>query len=163
MYNRPLVPDQFAVPESLTTDRITLRPLVVEDVDNDFAAVMSSEVRLRTIFRPGGDWPLGLTLEQNKLELAWHQVEFQLRTSFAYTVVNLADSEILGCMYIYPIEGEEYEVEVNMWVRESEANTGLDAHLYQTVRDWIREVWPFSRVAYPGREIPWEEWDKFVL
>ena len=45
-----------------------------------------------------------------------------------------------------------------MWVRASELENELDDILYKTVKQWISEDWPFKRVAYPGRAIPWEEW-----
>ena len=87
-------------------------------------------------------------------------MEFQLRTSFAYTVLRPDESEVLGCVYLYPTQQLGYDVEVTMWVRESEAQTGLDEHLFETVRNWIAKTWPFSNPAYPGRTIPWEVWRK---
>ena len=93
VYNPPLVPDEFDVPKLVQTDRLRLRPLTIHDAVKDFDAVVTSEERLRTIFDPGGDWPSGLTLEQNIIELGWHQTEFQLRTSFAYTVVSHDETE----------------------------------------------------------------------
>ena len=158
MYNSPIVSEDFVVPECLETPRMRLRPLTINDAVKDFDAVMSSETRLRTIFRPDGEWPLGLTLEQNIIEMGWHQTEFQFRTSFAYTVVSLDESSILGCMYIYPVRNPGYDVEITMWVRESEAKTGLDEHLFETVSNWIEESWPFNNPAYPGRTIDWEKW-----
>lgn len=157
MYNTPIVPDRFVVPECLETERMRLRPLTIGDAVKDFDAVTTSEVRLRTVYDPGAEWPLGLTLEQNIIEMGWHQSEFQMRTSFAYTVVRLDEARVLGCMYIYPSRHPEYEVWVPMWVRESEADTGLDEHLFDTVRNWIEQAWPFERVAYPGRTIGWDE------
>ena len=156
MYNTPIVPASFVVPDELVTDRMKLRPLTIQDVDKDYEAVMSSANRLRTIFDPAGDWPEGLTLEQNTIELGWHQVEFQLGTSFAYTVLSLDESSILGCMYIYPVTKSDYDVEVTMWVRESEADTGLDDHLFETVHGWISQSWPFKNPVFPGRKITWE-------
>jgi hypothetical protein len=44
----------------------------------------------------------GLTLEQNLIDLGWHQKEFQRRRSFAYTVVHPSESQVLGCVYINP-------------------------------------------------------------
>ena len=38
-----------------------------------------------------------------------------------------------------------------MWVWTSEAGTGLEDQLYQTVRRWVADRWPFRRVAFPGR------------
>ena len=159
MYNTPIVAEEFDVPLTLETDRMRLRPLTMADAFKDFDAVMTSEKRLKTVFREDGDWPTGLTLEQNIMELGWHQTEFELRTSFAYTVVSLDESTVLGCMYIYPTTRGNYEVEVTMWVRESEAESGLDEHLYETVRHWLEQTWPFDNIAYPGRQTSWTEWD----
>ena len=158
MYNPPLVPDDFKVPEVLETDRMRLRMLRMTDAEKDFAAVMESEERLKTVFEPGGDWPTGLTLEQNTLELGWHQVEFQNRSSFAYTVVALDESEVLGCLYFYPTRKAGYDVEVSMWVRQSRVAEGLDEHLFETVRNWVATDWPFTSPAYPVRLIDWDEW-----
>ena len=160
MYNPPIVPEGFDVPVLLETPRLRLRPLTLDDAVKDYDAVMSSKTRLRTVFNPSGEWPEGLSLEHNKLELAWHQVEFQLRTSFAYTVVRLDESSVLGCMYIYPAFNSDHDVEITMWVRESESQTGLDQHLFESVKNWIVDSWPFSNPAYPGRTIPWEQWRK---
>ncbi len=102
MYNPPLVPDSFEVPQVLETGRLRLRPLTIQDAVKDFDAVITSETHLRTVYDPGGEWPSGLTLEQNIVGLGWHQAEFQLRTSFAYTVVSLDETEVLGCVYFYP-------------------------------------------------------------
>ncbi len=151
MYNSPIVPEGFAVPDRLETPRLRLRPLTIQDAVKDFDAVMTSESRLRNVYDPGGEWPLGLTLEQNILELGWHQVEFQLRTSFAYTVVTPDESSVLGCMYIYPSKEVDRDVEITMWVRESEAQTGLDQHLFESVQDWITKCWPFENPLYPHR------------
>jgi len=158
MYGTPLVPADFEVPPGLETERLRLRPLCASDAVKDYDAVMTSAERLKTVFRPGGTWPDGLTLEQNLKELAWHEVEFQNRRSFAYTVVSLDESQVLGCLYLYPTRKGGHDVEVNLWVRASEAETGLDAHLHETVRRWIAEAWPFASPAYPGRAIAWDDW-----
>jgi RimJ/RimL family protein N-acetyltransferase len=102
MYRVPLVPDDFDVPLRLETERLRLRPLLTSDAVKDYDAVMTSAERLQTVFREGGSWPDGLTLEQNLKELAWHEIEFQKRRSFAYTVVSLDESRILGCLYLHP-------------------------------------------------------------
>ncbi len=158
MYGKPLVPAEFEVPLSLETERLRLRPLCASDAVKDYDAVMTSAERLKTVYCPIKTWPDGLTLEQNLKELAWHEIEFQKRKSFAYTVVSLGESQVLGCLYLYPTGRGGHDVEVSLWVRASEAETGLDAHLYETVRRGIAEAWPFETPAYPGREISWEDW-----
>ena len=159
MYNPTLVPEGFDVPETLQTERLRLRPLTINDAVKDYAAVMSSEERLRTVFDPSGEWPSGLTLEQNIIELGWHQTEFQLRTSFAYTVVSLDESEVLGCVYIYPTRKPGYDAEITLWVRQSRVEEGLDEHLFNTVESWIEDNWPLQNPAYPGRRIAFEDWN----
>jgi len=158
MYNRPIVPANFEIPQLVETARLRLRPLTINDAVKDYDAVMSSEERLRTVFRPDGEWPLGLTLEQDIIELGWHQTEFQMRSSFAYTVVSLDESEVLGCVYIYPTQVPDFDVEITMWVRQTRVDEGLDQHLFETVVTWIDDCWPFSNPAYPGRTITFDEW-----
>ncbi len=154
---RPFVPSDFDVPRSLETTEFRLRMLSVNDVVKDYDAVMSSVEHCRTIW-PGLGWPEGLTLEQNLVDLGWHQKEFQTRRSFAYTVVDLAESRVLGCVYIEPTKRVGYDAVVFLWARQSELAAGLEVRLYQAVRQWLGECWPFERVAFPGREIPWDEW-----
>jgi len=81
-----------------------------------------------------------------------HQQEFLAREAFAYTVVALDESRVLGCVYINPARETDAEAEVYMWVRQSEYDVGLDPILFQTVKNWIGSVWPFATVVYPGRE-----------
>jgi hypothetical protein len=158
VYNKALVPNDFVVPEILETARMRLRPLTINDAVKDYDAVMTSEERLRSVYDPGGEWPCGLTLEQDLIELGWHQTEFQLRTSFAYTVASLDESEIMGCVYLYPTRVPGYDAEITMWVRQSRVEEGLDEHLFETVQAWVADCWPLQNPAYPGRLISFEDW-----
>jgi hypothetical protein len=162
VYNPPFVPDDFDVPEVLETERFRLRPLTINDAVKDFEAVMESEERLRTVFEPVGDWPSGLTLGQNLIDLGWHQKEFQLRTSFAFTVVDLDESSVLGCLYIHPTRKPGYDAEITMWVRQSQVDEGLDEHLFKTVTSWIEDSWPLENPGYPGRSISFKEWQALL-
>jgi hypothetical protein len=65
----------------------------------------------------------------------------------------------LGCIYLVPSHKQGFDVAVATWVRASEVPGGLDEELYGTVRCWLAERWPLDRVAWPGRELPWEEYD----
>lgn len=157
---RPFVPKDFQVPETLETERFLLRMLTVNDVVKDYDAVMTSVEHLRGVFGPQSTWPKPeLTLEQDLIDLGWHQKEFQTRRSFAYTVMDLPESECLGCVYIVPTRKSGYDAEVYLWVRTSEFKKGLDAELYAAVKSWVEKEWPFKKVASPGRAIGWEAWE----
>ncbi len=119
--------------------------LTVHDVVKDYAAILEAVERDGTPDPP--DEPL--TLEQNLVDLGWHQKEFQTRRSFAFTVVSPDESSCLGCVYIYP-DGTA-DARVHLWVRRQAWEEGLDPILERAVRAWIGEAWPFETVVYPGR------------
>ena len=154
---RPFVPPEFVVPATLETSEFRLRMLTVNDVVKDYDAVMTSADHLKTIW-PGGTWPDGLTLEQDLVDLGWHQKEFQMRRSFAYTVVTPSESRVLGCVYINPTTKRSHDAVVYLWVRQSELAGGLESRLYSAVREWIAKEWPFTKAAFPGRDIDWDTW-----
>jgi hypothetical protein len=133
------------VPPGLEHERFRLRMLIVHDVVKDYAAILD-RVEPDGSPAPSED----LTLEQNLVDLGWHQKEFELRRSFAYTVVSPDESVCLGCVYLYPTDGAD--ARVLMWVRKSAWEDGLDPVLEQAVRAWVDGAWPFETVMYPGRE-----------
>lgn len=155
----PFVPKEFKVPETLETKEFRLRMLTVNDVVKDYDAVMTSIEHLKTIW-PDGSWPEGLTFEQDLIDLGWHQKEFQRRTSFAYTVVTPSESKVTGCVYINPTPKRGYDAVVYLWARQSELEGGLEARLLSAVKEWLAKEWPFKKVAFPGRDISWEDWRK---
>jgi hypothetical protein len=155
-----IVPKDFEVPEVFETNGLKLRTLKITDVVKDYDAVMTSVDHLRGVFGLRTSWPpKDLTLEQDMIDLGWHQKEFQRRSSFAYTVMNLDESQCLGCMYIFPSTKGDYEVEVYAWLRKSEFDKGIDGDFFSALKGWISEKWPFKKVAYPGREIGWDTWE----
>jgi len=151
MYNRPIVPADFIVPERLATAAFVLRPLTVHDVVRDYDAVMSSAAELKAVMPDSGTWPEGLTLEDNLVDLGWHQREFSLRHSFAYTVLSLDGQKCLGCCYIYPSSDPGFDVTAYYWARQSRIGDAADAVLGDAFRGWLARDWPFRRVAFPGR------------
>lgn len=152
------VEESFEVPEKLETQEFRLRMLTVNDVVKDYDAVMSSVDDLKTRV-PDSDWPVGLTLEGNLVDLGWHQREFLTRRSFAYTVVSLDETRVLGCVYINPTRKRGYDAEVYLWARETKVGIGLDASLYNAVKLWLKSEWPFANVGLPGRDMAWDMWN----
>ena len=158
--NKPFVPDDFNVPKTFKNQYFRIRMLTVHDVVKDYDAVMTSIDHLQKMYLPAWNWPTEkLTLEQELIDLGWHQKEFQRRSSFAYTVVALDESQVLGCLYIDPCAKSRFDAEIYMWVRESELANNLDTVLFSTVKKWVIDDWPFKNPAYPLREISLEEWN----
>lgn len=154
----PFVAKEFVVPEELVTADFRLRMLTVHDVVRDFEAVVASTPHLSKLFPSSGGWPAGLTLEDNLIDLGWHQREFKDRRSFAYTVLSLDGTKVVGCVYINPTRKIGYDADVTFWARESYQGGPADRALEAAVRAWVATEWQFANPAFPGRDISWEEW-----
>ncbi|MGA0935474.1 MAG: hypothetical protein ACO3R5_10130 [Pseudohongiellaceae bacterium] len=156
---KSFIPADFEIPIVLENDHFRIRTLTVNDVIKDYDAVMSSLNHLQGIFGPNSTWPeADLTLEQDLIDLGWHQKEFQIRSSFAYTVVSPDETRVLGCLYIFPSGHSDFDAQITMWVRADVLDLGYDPLLFDTVTRWVSDAWPFKHPGYPGRTISWEAW-----
>jgi hypothetical protein len=153
------VPSDFEVPTILENQYFRIRTLTADDVVKDYDAVMSSIDHLQGVFGPNSTWPSpDLTFEQDLRDLERHENEFQIRSSFTYTVVSLDEERVLGCLYIYPANKGDFDANITMWVRADVVDDGYDQILFSTVKEWISKDWPFQNPGYPGRDIEWEQW-----
>ncbi|MEQ8515761.1 MAG: hypothetical protein RIC38_09180 [Chromatocurvus sp.] len=146
---KPFVPRNFDVPRSMAVSGMRLQALTLDHAEADFAAVTSSRDHLQALFGKG--WPDGLTPEQHRIDLAWHQKEFDRRTSFAYAVLPESGQDVLGCVYVSPSDRSAFDAEVRYWVRSSELASGLQERLGAALADWMEEVWPFINPRYRPR------------
>ena len=150
------VPEDFEAPMRLEHELFILEPLGEKHAEMDYRAVMSSVDHLTGVLGRR-DWPGELTLEEDRYALRGHEWEFEHKVGFVYTVLNDDGSAVIGCVYIYPSRLDDYDSEVVLWVTEAEFNKGTDAVLFATVKQWLRDDWPFDEVVFPGREIGWGE------
>jgi RimJ/RimL family protein N-acetyltransferase len=148
----PFVPHTFVAPRSLVTDRFRLEPLGPQHNDRDLAAWSSSVEHIRsTPGYPDGSWPPpeGMTPERNLQDLTRHANDFAAGKGFTFTVLDTADDDVIGCVYIYPTSQEGHDVEVQSWVRADHAD--LDTSLADAVAGWIRTDWPWENPYRYGR------------
>ncbi len=146
------VPADFEPPTSLVTDRFRLEPLGPQHNAADLAAWTSSIEHIRaTPSYPDGDWPPlgGMTPEENLADLRRHAEDFVERQGFTFTVLDPADGDVIGCVYLYPCAAPEWDVDVQSWVRADRAE--LDTPLADAVADWIARDWPWTRLQRHGR------------
>jgi len=157
MYQRPLMRDGTRPPETVEGQGFRLRVLRLTDAEKDYAAVMDAADRLRAAAPPGelDGWPEGLTLHDNRIDLGWHEKEFECGHSFAWTVVAPDDGVVLGCAYLYPSHRAGYDAMAFWWVRALAAE--MDRPVGATFRAMLAQL-PLPRIAFPGRDIDWSEW-----
>ena len=154
------VPADFEPPVLVEPDGFILKPLGPGVMNVDYEAYMSSIEHLQKTFTRSTNWPReGLTLEEAAEDMANEKRRFDTRESFAYAVLTPDGARERGCVYVRPSSKAGYEAAVRLWVTKAEFDAGFDAILYAWTTDWIDSEWPFEKVAYPGREIPWEEWE----
>jgi hypothetical protein len=151
---RPFVPDDFRPPQGLSTSDFILEPLGPQHNERDHVAWMSSMAHIHAT--PGflgaeqeDPWPRPMTLEENLGDLERHADDYAARRGFTYTVLNPADRDVIGCVYLYPSNDAVHDVRVLSWVRASFAE--LDVVLWRAVSDWLATDWPFEDPRYDAR------------
>ena len=153
-----LVLEPFKIPLQLKHPKFIARKLCASDAYLDYLAVMSSiELIQKT---RGGNWPQpNLSFEDDMIDLAWNQREFENRSSFAFTIMNHEETECLGCFYLYPVgfRGEapdDSDVDVSFWVTQTAHDQGLYEELYLAIKEWIKKEWPFKKPYWSNKELP---------
>ncbi|WP_405145599.1 GNAT family N-acetyltransferase [Sphaerisporangium sp. NBC_01403] len=155
----PFLPRPHEIPPGVEHALFRIRPITVHDVVKDYDAVMANVDRLRRSF-PLWGWPQdGMTIQDDLIDLAWHQKEALLRRSFNYAVMTPDESRLLGCVYVDPPEKAGADADVSFWVRADQDESGLESEVERVVREWIAEAWPYESVRWPGRDLSWDEWD----
>jgi RimJ/RimL family protein N-acetyltransferase len=146
----PFVPSDFDVPLGLVTSEFVLEPLGPQHNEQDYDAWSSSMEHIaRTPGFPDESWPHEMSRDENRADLERHADDFRTRKGFTYTVLDPADRDVIGCVYIYPQPDGERDAQVLSWVRESHAY--LDVPLWRAVGEWLESDWPFASVEYAPR------------
>lgn len=121
------------MPREADLPSFRLAPLSPEFIDEDYEAVMASAEVLKGQW---GDWPEGLTREEDLIDLAWHEREFTLRRSFSW-IVRDREGAYLGCAYLFPAPGRRGEMEGVTWIRDRADRLDLLARLRAELDAWL--------------------------
>ncbi len=136
-----------------------LRPIRAADAEIDLPAVMGSRERLWSVYGQAWGWPPAtMTLEQDREDLLHHETEAEAHLSFNYALLDDAETELIGCVYIDPPEKQGADAEVSWWVRDEYLSTSLAHELDAFVPGWLEKVWPFQAVRIIGRDLTWAQW-----
>lgn len=163
-------PPDTPVPAELRGEGFVARPLSVAYATQDYAAYIGSPDTIRV--HSGGQWKLGgYTREEHLAELRDHERRHAAREDFAYILLDPAERDGLGCVYLLPLRQflrrvgapaetlaafPEGAAMVTFWVRQGWEAELLDAGvLVPALRDWLRDTWRFPRVVF--RANPEEE------
>ena len=153
------LPPGFVPPRALTYEDIRASTLTRDDLDDDVRGINAS---LELIRRTRGGWPTApVTVEENYVDLVWHELEFREGYSFAY-VVRRDDGRYLGCFYLYPVgrrvpltdELIRHDVDVSWWVTTEAYELGFYRKVYDALTRWVEAEFPFEDPYYSNAELP---------
>lgn len=154
------LPESFVHPTLVPLlDGYHLRPIRASDVELDMPAVMGSRERLWSIYGEAWGWPPAtMTAEEDREDLARHEAEAASHQSFNYALLDTAETELVGCVYIDPPEKAGADAEVSWWVRDEYVGSEVESALDDFVPTWIAREWPLQAPRYVGRDLTWREW-----
>lgn len=143
----------FAHPERVDLDTgHHLRPIRAADLGIDYPAVMGSRERLWAKYGEAWGWPpASMSVEADREDLARHEAEIAAHETFNYAILDAAESELLGCVYIDPPDADAPEgsdAVVSWWVVDRAADGELERELERFVPEWLTEVWGFDSVHF---------------
>lgn len=155
------------VPAGLRTEEVALRPIVADDAEADYAAVMETREYLRLWQQT--TWPEDdFTVDANQIDLVDLEERHAAHRAFTYTVLDPAGTECWGCVYVFPTsatflvkstvtpvgddEWADVDAVVFFWARKSRMEIGMDERLLAALRVWFHEEWKLKRVVYVTNE-----------
>jgi hypothetical protein len=77
--------------------------------------------------------------------------EIAAQETFNYAVLDVAESALLGCVYIDPPDDDSprgTDAVVSWWVVDDEVGTDLERTLGELIPLWLAETWRFRSVHY---------------
>jgi hypothetical protein len=153
-------PDGFTPPTELRHDDVVASAITRAHLQDDVAGINASIDLIRRT--RGGRWPTEpVTEDYNFVDLVWHELEFRERDSLTYAVYN-TEPRYLGCCYLYPMGRRtrlteqllEFDIDVSWWVTPTAYEQGYYRTLYDALRHWLADEFPFWRPYYSNAEMP---------
>lgn len=155
------------VPAQLRTEEFALRPIVADDAEMDFTAVMEAREHLR-LWRQS-TWPEDdFTVQANRADLVDLEERHAAHRAYTYTVLDSDGTSCLGCVYVFPPDatflvkstvtpvGDDAWADVDavifFWVGRHQMATGMDERLLTALRAWFRTEWNLEKTVYVTSE-----------
>lgn len=163
----PFTDSTEPVPAELQTEEFALRPIVADDTEMDYAAVMETREYLRLWQQ--STWPEDdFTVEANRKDLIDLEQRHAAHRAFTYTVLDPDGTRCLGCVYVFPTSatflakstvtpvGDDEWVDVDavifFWTRLSQMASGMDKRLLAALRAWFKDEWKLEKTVYVTSE-----------
>jgi len=121
-------------------------------VDIDYPAVMASRERLWAKYGDTWGWPTStMSYQADKEDLARHEAEIPPHETFNYAILDGAETQLLGCVYIDPPDNRSAagtDAVASWWVVDQATGTELERAVDDFVPRWLAHTWGFDAVHY---------------
>lgn len=147
--------------DGFTGDGFIVRPLMPSDVVLDHEAVMSSREFLYHWEQEPPYPPEDFSVDDNLEDLKQMDAEHRNGSRYTYTVMNVDETQVLGCIYLVPNDDRSYrsvkvkshdgsdlssaDITVLFWVRVSTWEDGFERALLEAALGWLRDGWSLRR------------------
>ncbi len=138
----PINTTTIKIPKRIKSTSFVAEVLSAKHAEEDLMHVLENEKLIKCTRGNAGSWPnpKTLTLEENRIDLSWHQREFENGSSFAYLMRD-KDGVYVGCAYLYPMNfrsklpnAKKHDVDFSFWVTGRVYEQGL----YEVIRnEWL--------------------------
>ena len=144
-------PQHRNVPEELVFDGTRIRQLRAGDNELDYRAVIESGFR-----------PEGFPKEENLKQISRHEEDHNKKREFAFTILNVDETECYGCIFIKPLvhflkfaffndrilehlQLEEVDPGASIWITPTGWKMNLYEKLLKELPKWFEREWPYKR------------------
>lgn len=139
-----------STPHGYSFERVVVEPLSIRHLLPDYLAVVANARLLHKQYSHlGNGWPINITLEDNLIDLAWHQKENADCNSFAYTIFCVDAPLCYGCIYI---NGRASAANLSYWLRGDIELPFTEAVFLETLHEWISREWGECQIEVENRE-----------
>ena len=159
MYPRSILPEGFEPPLRVETDRFVIVPITHHRVTQDMEGISKADLTHMTNDDHVTDTHGAAQINEWVIGISGNNWVLRNGILMPYMVMNKDETKELGCIYFYESIKAGYDVDAECWARV-DGEDDLDEAILAFTRTWADEFWPFKRVAYPGRDIPWSEWEQ---
>lgn len=157
---RPINTDKIKISNKIKFKNFYAYKLSVKDIEDDFEAVIRNEKLIKKIRGNAGSWPNPKTLskEEDFIDLAWHQREFENNLSFAFVLRDKAQKYI-GCAYIYPMnfrsslkKNINYDFDFSFWVTQEFYDQNFYEKVYFSFIEYFKKI-GVDRVFFSNKKL----------
>jgi|LakMenEpi03Aug12_release.lakeMendotaPanAssembly.Ray.scaffolds.fasta_scaffold74846_6 hypothetical protein len=151
------IPTDFVLPD-WNSPQYYARKLKASDCYQDYTSVLESIDIIKET--RGGDWNVdNMNLEENLIDLAYHQRQSEYNQAFVYAIFTPDKNEYIGCFYIYPIGfraeitelTKNYDADISFWISKKFYTKDFYFQFWSDLQMFLKKNYPFFKFYFSNK------------